>query len=136
VEDFNGISARFWSHVDRRGPDQCWPWLAATYLGYGRIGIRKRLFQAHRVAYELMVGPIPDGKHIHHRCENRACCNPAHMEPMDPGEHRRMHFGVGCSKHGMEDIRYPKCGGRYCGICNRERVAAWKAERRRQGLKV
>jgi hypothetical protein len=54
--------------------------------GYGQVG---RHGLAHRVAYEAACGPIPDGLVIDHLCRNRACCNPAHMEPVTPGENVR-----------------------------------------------
>lgn len=78
---------RFWSKVDRSGgPDACWPWLACydprPSKGYGRFSLRRRGLLAHRVAYELLVGPIPDGLTIDHLCRTPLCVNPAHLEPV------------------------------------------------------
>ena len=75
---------RFWSKVDRTDQDGCWPWLAYTNGdGYGVFNIDNRTpVRAHRVAYELLVGPIPDGLTLDHLCRNWACCNPAHLEPV------------------------------------------------------
>lgn len=68
---------RFWAKVDRRGDDECWPWLGAiSTQGYGRAGKRG---YAHRLAYELAVGSIPDELEIRHACDNPPCCNPAHL---------------------------------------------------------
>lgn len=77
------VGERFWLKADMTGgPDACWPWLAGRYrTGYGTIHINQRPRQAHRVAYELAVGPIPDGLTIDHLCRNRLCVNPAHLEP-------------------------------------------------------
>lgn len=79
---------RFWRKVDRRGPDECWPWLAAVGThGYGVvITIDQRQTTAHRVAYELEVEPIREGLTIDHLCRNRVCMNPAHMEAVTQRE--------------------------------------------------
>lgn len=79
---------RFWQYVIRGTPDECWPWMGGVNSkGYGRwtsYSNGKRTYQAHRVAYELVVGPIPEGYEIDHvkarGCVLRACCNPAHLE--------------------------------------------------------
>lgn len=79
----------FWSHVDRSaGPGECWPWtLHVAPNGYGlatyRFGRRKR-DRAHRIAYLLTHGVLPKGFSagnpvIMHICDNRRCCNPAHL---------------------------------------------------------
>lgn len=77
------IEMRFWPKVERRGPDECWPWLGAIVPGgYGRFGIRdNKVRQAHRIAYELTVGPVPDGLLLRHSCDNPNCVNPAHLIP-------------------------------------------------------
>lgn len=73
---------RFWSKVDRSDAAGCWPWTAgrSTSRGYGLFLLDGRSTLAHRVAYELVVGPIPEGLDIDHLCRNRACVNPAHLE--------------------------------------------------------
>lgn len=75
---------RFWSKVDRsRGPMGCWLWTASTGTwGYGRLGRRHdgrlRMFDAHRYAWMLTIGD-PGDLCVLHRCDVRACCNPAHL---------------------------------------------------------
>jgi hypothetical protein len=79
------LADRFWSHVERRGPDECWPWkLSVRRDGYGQIRYGRRQLATHRLAYQLAVGPIPAGTGHHgmvvrHTCDYRRCCNPAHL---------------------------------------------------------
>lgn len=69
----------------------CWPWRAYIEAqGYGIVRVGDKSRKAHRVVYELLVGPIPDGKVLHHKCENRRCVNPAHLVPMEDAEHKRL----------------------------------------------
>lgn len=76
------LEERFWAKVDRRGDDECWPWMAALDSGgYGHFS-SPRSTKAHRYSYELLVGQIPDGLTIDHLCRNPPCVNPAHMEPV------------------------------------------------------
>ena len=58
---------------------QCWIWIGSTRCGYGRIGINKSAKVVHRLSYELLVGPIPDGLCVLHRCDVRRCFNPDHL---------------------------------------------------------
>lgn len=81
------IAERFWSHVDVRGDDECWLWTATTTpSGYGQFfvspGPPRIRVPAHRMAYELVVGPIPEGLQLDHLCRVRHCTNPTHLEPV------------------------------------------------------
>jgi hypothetical protein len=71
----------FWRHVDERGPDECWPWKIATKNGYGRFSLNCVEHYAHRFAYALAKGLPPHGRetHVMHDCNNKLCCNPAHL---------------------------------------------------------
>lgn len=59
----------------------CWLWIASRHrLGYGNIGVRPSISApAHRVSWELHVGPIPNGLHVLHKCDVRNCVNPGHL---------------------------------------------------------
>lgn len=96
------LETRLWLRLRRREPNECWPWLGAKCSsGHGTInGGREnpKTLLTHRVAYELLVGPIPPGFVLDHFRMNpgprrapcsRACCNPAHLEPVSSGENAR-----------------------------------------------
>jgi len=79
------LAERLWTKIDRRGPDECWPWLASkNQAGYGKIGAGgygTTPLYAHRVVKELVDGPPPAADMvIDHLCRNPSCCNPAHLE--------------------------------------------------------
>jgi hypothetical protein len=78
------LEERFWAKVERGEADECWMWIGARNAdGYGNFGVKHReIVDAHRVAYQLLVGPIPEGLSIDHLCRVRACVNPKHMEPV------------------------------------------------------
>ena len=71
---------RFWPRV--LVGDGCWEWTGGKIRGYGEFGIDGKNRRAHRVAYEWLVGPIPEGLTIDHLCRTKACVNPWHMEPV------------------------------------------------------
>lgn len=71
---------RFWSKVDKRGPDECWPWKPAIKTGdHGMFGIRSDVYCAHRVALFVGTGKDPLEKDSCHTCDYPPCCNPNHL---------------------------------------------------------
>lgn len=74
------IKDRFWSKVAIKGPDDCHDWTASICSnGYGSFCIYSITHSAHRFAWLLTKGEIPEGKLVLHRCDNKLCCNPNHL---------------------------------------------------------
>lgn len=78
------VAERLAYYIDKSGgPEACWPWTGRNrhQFGYGVIWDKRlgRAEEAHRVAWRLANGPIPDGHFVLHNCDNPPCCNPAHL---------------------------------------------------------
>lgn len=139
---------RFWAKVQKT--ETCWLWEGALdRTGYGFFQFnrqaRRYRFQAHRLAYELLVGPIPSGLDLDHTCHNsdlfcagghscrhRRCCNPAHLEPVTRSVNLRRGRPAGtfnrnkthCPRGHPYDLlntSFGSRGQRICRTCNRER---------------
>lgn len=106
----------------------CYLWLGTMdYKGYGRIKIDGRFRSAHRTAYEMVRGPIPDGLTIDHLCRMPSCINPDHMETVSMRENilraYAAKWGTTHCRKGHPKIpenRVAKGGGFVCLICQRE----------------
>lgn len=71
---------RFWRRVMKPESDGCWTWTGSTAgYGYGRVFVDGRQQSAHRVAWELTNGPIPEGLIVCHKCDNPPCVRPLHL---------------------------------------------------------
>jgi len=76
---------RLWTKVLKT--DHCWLWLGSkSPKGYGAIQIRGKRLYVHRLTYEWLIGPIPDGLTLDHLCGTRNCVRPTHLEPVTRGE--------------------------------------------------
>lgn len=133
------MTDRFWKKVGAPTDTGCWPWLAGKQRGYGRfMGSDKRVHRAHRIAYELLRGPIPAGLVIDHLCRNRGCVNPAHMEPVTHVENvmrgvappalngTKTHCPSGHPYDSVNTYQPPGGTHRLCRECGRSHRAAYK----------
>jgi hypothetical protein len=130
--------SRFWMQVARG--DGCWLWMGPiNQMGYGRATHRGRRQLAHRVAFELTNGPVPDGLVLDHLCRVKACVNPAHLEAVTNRENvRRGLKGVlttHCPKgHPYDEVNtHYHEGHRYCRACGRASTAA-RRKRQKEGV--
>jgi hypothetical protein len=135
------VADRFWSKVDKT--ETCWLWTASIDGdGYGWFRLYGRLERSHRIAYELLIGPIPDGLQLDHLCRNRGCVNPDHLEPVPLIENVMRGEGpmaVNARKthciHGHEftdaNTDRSERGHRRCVTCRRERDRKRRNDRKR-----
>lgn len=114
----------FLSRVDRSNVHGCWLWTGkkSTYGGYGILRSEGRQVRAHRVAYELFVGPIPDHLEVRHTCDVRLCVNPQHLL-------------LGTHRENMEDmvLRHRAAtiaNGRHSWVTNRDALLAGARNRK------
>lgn len=127
----------------------CYTWTSYGANGYGQITVPKSIAGkksrrgAHRITYELVVGPVPDGLQLDHLCRNRACINPDHLEPVSLAEnlhrgegdsHRVARTGVCLRGHALTSentMTNRRTGKRRCRCCfnrwHRERYATVNA---------
>lgn len=126
----SSLPERFWTKV--RKTDTCWLWLAGRSRDYGSFAVSTAVRRpAHRVAYELLVGPIPDGMVLDHLCRNTLCVNPEHLEPVSIGENVRRGLKTYALRdtckwgHDITDpanVKTRTDGRRECRVCAR---ASW-----------
>lgn len=117
------LPARFWGKVGEVAGG-CWEWQAyRTPLGYGRFNWGGRAEAAYRVSFVELVGPVPEGKELHHLCENPPCCNPDHLLPVTRWEHRQFSLLSHCENgHPMEgeNLLIEGDGVRRCRTCRKQ----------------
>jgi hypothetical protein len=135
------VADRLWAKVQRG--EGCWPFTGARNpLGYGKLYVDGKYVPAHRVAFELVHGPIPEGNDLHHRCENPPCCRPSHLRPVTHRENilvgsapaalhaRKTHCPKGHPYSGP-NLRIDTNGARRCRACESEHNRNRKPRRNR-----
>jgi len=135
------VEGRFWEKVEKT--IACWLWVGGkSGSGYGNFWTGTKQVGAHRYAYELLVGPIPEGLELDHLCRNRACVNPDHLEPVTCKEniHRgetgkwekiKTHCPYG---HGYIEANtiMTNAGKRQCHVCKLRRNRVYKAKKKKE----
>lgn len=126
--DLDYLSSRFWARVGAAEDDECWPWLLSTGgHGYGQTWDGITVRYAHRCAWELTNGRIPQDMTIDHICRNRVCCNPAHLRLLTNSENGRgnaQSVRTSCPQgHPYDEVNTYRApaGGRRCRTCGRQR---------------
>lgn len=141
IYTFEELPARIRKNVHKQ-EDGCWIWTGSIDIGgYGRVFVRALPNQgghveekAHRYMYKRLVGAVPVGLELDHVCRVRACCNPAHMEPvtrsvnLGRGRHihrDKTHCVYGHPLSGDNLYIQPSNGSRSCKICRRSNQQRW-----------
>jgi hypothetical protein len=101
-----------WERIFEDEQTDCWLWQGALIQGYAQVTIAGKNRRVHRLVYEKLHGPIPEGMELHHFCDNKNCVNPAHLLLVNSKEHHALH-------HGPSPFASPNA-----------RIAAWARQRR------
>jgi hypothetical protein len=91
--------------MDRSDPDGCWVWTGRLNpQGYGHIGWKGFSQLAHRAVYELLVGPIPAGLQLDHKCRNRVCVRPDHLHAVSSKANNENRSPESSAKSGLRNV--------------------------------
>ena len=114
------VERRFMNLVKKQG--DCWLWQGYLYHGYGKFRVNTRLIAAHRWAYEMFIGEIPEDMEVHHECGVRNCVNPNHLRAVSGAENKHLSpTWLGNRSHCKRGHELTLIyGQRQCVICRRE----------------
>lgn len=112
MKNIVSLKERFLSHVQiSENLNDCWVWKGSDNgRGYGKFEINKRHCRAHRVSFELFVGPIPENLCVCHSCDNPGCVNPSHLflgtrqENMDDKVRKNRQSRIRGEKQGLHKL--------------------------------
>ncbi len=110
----------------------CWVWTGPRFKsGYGQVRFEGKTVRVHRLVFRLLSGELPSV--LHHTCNNKLCCNPAHLQGMERSSHSREHstgrIKSACKRgHAMQgqNLRIASDGHRICATCKREYMRAYR----------
>ena len=137
------IEKRFYENIFPVPESGCWLWVGnVSTFGYGTIYHKGKSRRAHRISYEMHVGPVPEGLVLDHLCRVRCCVNPAHLEPVTNAENSLRGYGIPARNsrkthclngHGFtpENTRIKRNGQRKCRVCEREEAKRIRDRKRR-----
>ncbi len=114
-------SDKFWEKVTLGAESECWQWTGARFhFGHGVVYVvgRKSPDRAHRVAWTLTHGPIPEKMCVLHRCDNPPCCNPAHLFLGTKSDNSKDRDTKGRQASGARSGRYTKPESNVIGARN------------------
>lgn len=106
TQDGRGVHPDYWQYGVEKDEHGCWLWTGSlSHNGYARMYVKGKEQNVHRHVYETMIGDVPAGHQIDHRCRVRRCINPEHLEAVTPTENIRRASGTKLTVEQVKEIR-------------------------------
>lgn len=119
MEITESLVRRFWKYTIKGDESECWNWNASTRAGYGCLKHQGKMVGCHRLSFLIHNGSIPDGLFVCHKCDNRLCVNPHHLEAISHRQNVIDGVYRGRQKRGVTAVRGSEC---YNAVLNEEIV--------------